>query len=258
MQIRRVILFVLVSLCFSVSAFALDGASQQPKGSNQDFDAAFGDEFENDNTGTTADILISDPFEGFNRGVFWVNDKLYVYVLKPVAKGYRVFPRPVRTSVGNFFSNLSSPISIVNSLLQLKFGDTSRGLSRLVVNTTLGLGGLFDPADKYLHIPKKKEDFGQTLGYYGVGQGPYLVLPLFGPSSLRDATGSVADMFCDPMTYAAKNMTKAQYFGLKGFEVVNYLSLDDDSYEKIKRDSLDPYLFMRAAYAQYRLAKVKE
>lgn len=220
-----------------------------------DFDEDFGSEFEDEKTDTP---LISDPFEGYNRGVFWFNDKLYFYLFKPVVRVYRVVPHPVRNSIGNFFSNLSSPISIANAILQLKPTDATLGFSRLLINTTIGLGGLFDPADHWVGIPEKKEDFGQTLGRYGVGQGPYFVLPIFGPSSIRDTTGHFADVFFDPLAYAGESFSFWQYVGIKGLDFLNALSLDDDNYEKIKRDSLDPYLFMRAAYAQYRLAKVKE
>jgi phospholipid-binding lipoprotein MlaA len=219
------------------------------------FDQDFADDF-SDEEDTP---LISDPLEGVNRGIFWFNDKLYVYFLKPIARGYRIVPRPARNSISNFFSNLSSPIRIINSALQLKLADAGRETTRLFINTTIGLGGLFDPADAWGKIPKKDEDFGQTLGTYHVGQGPYLVLPFLGPSSLRDAGGLVVDTAFDPFTnYLSRNWSLIDRVELKAGMAINYLSLDDDSYEKVKRDSLDPYLFMRAAYAQYRVAKTAQ
>ena len=248
------LLLFLLLLAVPLRSPAVAAAAADPAAADANFDADFADDFGSD----TPDVLISDPLESYNRGVFWLNDKLYFYLLKPVARGYRVVPRPVRSSVGNFFSNLSSPISIANSLLQLRFKDAGRGFTRLFVNTIIGVGGLFDPADKWGKLPKKKEDFGQTLGHYGVGSGPYFVLPLLGPSSIRDTGGLFVDTIFDPRTYFARSLTFSEYAALRGGEVVNTLSLDDDSYEKIKRDSLDPYLFMRAAYAQYRLEKIKE
>lgn len=130
--------------------------------SGADFDADFGDDFSG---GSVPERLISDPLELFNRGVFWVNDKLYFYALKPVAKGYRlVIPRTARVSVGNFFSNLAAPIRVGNALLQLKFRDFGTEVYRFVINTTFGIAGLFDPAESVAGVRPVNEDFGQTLG----------------------------------------------------------------------------------------------
>ena len=258
MQVRRFPLLLLLLTLWIPSAVhaapAATTSAQTEDQFDQDFEADFADDFSDE----AEKVLISDPLEGYNRGMFWFNDKLYFYLLKPVARGYRVVPRPVRQSVGNFFSNLSSPVSIVNSVLQLRFKKAGRGFTRLFVNTIIGVGGLFDPAEKWGKLPAEKEDFGQSLGHYGVGSGPYFVLPLLGPSSIRDTGGLFVDTIFDPMTYISRSLTFGEYAAIRGGEVVNRLSLDDDSYEKIKRDSLDPYLFMRAAYAQYRLAKIKE
>jgi phospholipid-binding lipoprotein MlaA len=242
MRISIVFLLLVMLLVAGAKVFAAGDLDSE-------FAEAFADDPETD--------LISDPLEGYNRGVFWVNDKLYFYLFKPVARAYRVVPRPVRNSVGNFFANLSSPVTIVNSLLQMKFQDTARGTARLLLNTTFGLGGLFDPARDYGKLPAKKEDFGQTLGSYRVGQGFYFVLPILGPSSLRDTGGLLVDLLFEPMTYIGNNLTLGEKIGVRGLDNTNALSLDDDSYEKLKRDSLDPYLFLRSTYAQHRLAKVK-
>lgn len=226
-----------------------------------DLDADFDDDFDDfddfdDDFAEEEQPLISDPLEPWNRGVFWVNDKLYFYLFKPVARGYRVVPRPVRSSVGNFFSNLKTPVRAVNALLQFKIKDTATELGRFVVNTTVGWGGLFDPAGYSLGWEKKSEDFGQTMGHYGVGSGWYLVLPLFGPSSVRDGTGALVDQYLDPLLYV--KMKNWEYYSLSAGSRINALSLDPDSYEGIKRDALDPYLFIRAAYAQHRLANVNK
>jgi len=133
---------------------------------------------------------VYDPLETLNRGIFWFNDKLYFYLLKPVAKGYRwVMPDPLMLGIGNFFSNLASPIRIINAGLQGKFSDAGNELTRFGVNTTIGIAGFFDTAKDHFDLKKKNEDTGQTLGYYGIGPGPYLVLPFFGPSSFRDGIG---------------------------------------------------------------------
>jgi len=220
--------------------------------SGADFDADFGDDFSG---GSVPERLISDPLEPFNRGVFWVNDKLYFYALKPVAKGYRlVIPRTARVSVGNFFSNLAAPIRVGNALLQLKFRDFGTEVYRFVINTTFGIAGLFDPAESVAGVRPVNEDFGQTLGTYGLGHGFYLVLPIVGPSSLRDGVGSFVDSFADPLRYA--DFETMELVGINLFKVTNRLSLDRDTYEGIVQDSIDPYLFIRAAYAQRRKAQV--
>ncbi|NOQ50916.1 MAG: VacJ family lipoprotein [Desulfuromonadaceae bacterium] len=224
---------------------------------NDQFDEDFADDFDEDfaDEGSFDEILIADPLEGFNRGIFWVNDKLYFYLVKPVAKGYRfIVPRPARVSVGNFFSNLLTPIRAANALLQLKFTDFGTEIYRFIVNSTIGIAGLFDPATSLAGVEKVEEDFGQTLGYYGAGHGFYLVLPVLGPSSLRDTTGGLVDTVLDPLWYA--DLATMEYLGVNMFKVTNSLSLDKDTYESIVRDSLDPYLFVRAAYAQRRAAQV--
>ncbi len=199
---------------------------------------------------------INDPIEPFNRGMFWINDKLYFYLFKPIARGYRVVPEPARLSVSNFFSNLGTPVRFVNSLLQLKFEDAGTELRRLVVNSTVGIGGLFDPAKKYLGLRKKDEDLGQTFGNYGVGSGFYIVWPVLGPSSARDTVGMAGDFFLDPLHYV--EMKPLERVALKGLEKETKLSLDKDTYESIKRQALDPYLYVRTTYVQHRAGKIKK
>lgn len=201
-------------------------------------------------------VAVYDPIEPFNRAMFWFNDKLYVYLLKPVARAYRVVPEPARVSVGNFFSNLATPVRFANSLLQFRFPDAGRELGRFVVNTTWGVGGLFDPAHKHLGWNKKDEDLGQTLGYFGIPAGPYLVLPVFGPSNPRDALGRIGDGFLDPWPYVLDETWEV--IAVKTYDRINWLSLDRDTYEGIKREQLDPYLFIRDAYAQRREAMIME
>ncbi|MDX9708535.1 MAG: VacJ family lipoprotein [Trichloromonas sp.] len=197
---------------------------------------------------------IADPLELLNRGMFWVNDKLYVYLLKPVAKGLRVIPEPARVSASNFFSNLGTPARAANNLLQLKFANTASELARFLTNSTFGLAGLFDPATKW-GLEKKDEDLGQTFGHYGLGQGFYLVLPVLGPTSLRDGIGRIGDHFVDPLSPALKTEELA---GLRVLDAENELSLDKDTYEGIRKNELDPYLFVRDAYTQMRAGKVRK
>lgn len=198
-------------------------------------------------------VEVYDPLETFNRGMFWFNDKLYFYVMKPIARGFRYVPEPWRVSLQNFFDNLKAPVRIINAGLQGKFARAGDELTRFATNTTLGIGGLFDPSKEHFGIKPQKEDTGQTLGHYGVGPGPYLVLPFLGPSNFRDGIGLLADSRMDLTYYIwGKDHSNYDYLGAIIVNAVNNLSLDKDTYEGIKRDALDPYLFVRDAYAQYR------
>ena len=201
------------------------------------------------------ELNVYDPLEKINRVTFWFNDKLYFYLLKPVAKGYRwIMPDPLMLGVNNFFSNLASPIRIINAGLQGKFADAGNELTRFGVNTTIGIGGLFDTAKDHFNLKKKEEDTGQTLGFYGIGPGPYLVLPFFGPSSFRDGIGLLADSRMDLVYYLWEDW---DYWAAIVLENVNKVALDKDTYEGIKKDALDPYLFIRDAWTQYRQNKVE-
>jgi phospholipid-binding lipoprotein MlaA len=203
-----------------------------------------------------AQLKIADPIESVNRGVFWINDKLYFYLFKPIARAYRVVPQPARTSVSHFFTNLGFPIRFVSHLLQFKFSNATIEFDRFLINSTAGLAGLFDPASGIpdFKLPDPDEDLGQSLGYYGAGNGFYLVLPVFGPSSLRDGIGTVGEVCLDPWTYI--DFSWLERGGVKGFDITNRLSLDKDTYEQIKQDAIDPYLFIRNAYVQRRQAQI--
>lgn len=214
-----------------------------------DEDQAFIDEFEDE----TAEVVIHDPLQTFNRGMFWFNDKLYIYVMKPVARGFRYIPEPGRVCVSNFFNNLLAPVQGLNALLQGKMNDAGTAFGRFFINTTLGIGGLFDPALKWGNLRPVDEDFGQTLGAWGVDPGFYLVIPFLGPSNFRDGVGSLAGMYVDPLGEVWQGR---DYWAARSVDAVNTLSLDKDTYEAIKRDALDPYLFTRDAYMQYRAGKV--
>jgi phospholipid-binding lipoprotein MlaA len=200
-----------------------------------------------------------DPLEGINRGIYKFNDVADKAVIKPISKGYKaVAPAPVRIGINNFFNNLRTLTSVFNNLLQLKFANAFSESGRFIINTTFGLAGFIDVAgmDK---IPVHKEDFGQTLGHWGVGNGAYLVLPLLGPSTVRDASGLIVDTTTtDPITYTHNigeirlhNQLRAAQFIDKRTELLDASDIVDEA-------SLDPYAFMRDAYLQHRASAVQD
>jgi phospholipid-binding lipoprotein MlaA len=198
---------------------------------------------------------IADPLEPFNRAMYHFNDTLYFWVLKPVAQGYgKVLPEAARISVSNFFTNLAFPIRFINCLLQANFEGAAAELGRFTVNTVWGVGGLLDPASsKEINLSKQNEDFGQTLGVYGLGQGFFINWPLFGPSSPRDTVGMVGDGFLSPVSYLSPWYAGA---GTMAYERVNDTSLRIGDYESLKEAAIDPYVAIRDAYVQYRLKKI--
>lgn len=200
-----------------------------------------------------------DPLEGINRGIYKFNDVTDKAVIKPVATAYKaVAPTPVRVGINNFFNNLGMVTTVLNDLLQFKLAYAFTDAGRFVINSTFGLAGFIDVAgmDK---IERRKEDFGQTLGYWGVDSGAYLVLPFLGPSSVRDATGLVVDTATsDPITYTHNigqirlhNQLRAAQFIDKRTELLIASDLVDEA-------SLDPYAFMRDAYLQRRANLVQD
>lgn len=190
-----------------------------------------------------------DPIEGFNRKIFWFNDKVDVYVLEPVAKGWDfVAPRRVQTSVANFFGNLRFPINTLNDALQLKPVDAGKDVARFAVNTTVGVLGFFDPAAGW-GLPAREQDFGQTLAHWRVPSGPYLVLPLLGPSNPRDAAGLGADYAFSVVPF----LVDALYlWGGRVLQTVNDRSLILQEIRDAKAGSLDYYVAVRNAYVQRR------
>jgi len=190
-----------------------------------------------------------DPLEGFNRTVFTINDKADQYAFRPVAKAYNwVLPQPIRTGISNVFSNVGDVTVAANKLLQ---GNVTAGVEtimRIAINTVFGLGGIFDIATQ-AKLPKQQADFGLTLGTYGVPAGPYLVLPFFGPSTVRDAVGMVPDGFMSPITYVRPNWIRYTLFGVKAISIrASYLNATD----LLQSASLDKYSFVRNAYLQRR------
>jgi phospholipid-binding lipoprotein MlaA len=202
-------------------------------------------------------VTIADPLEPVNRAIFHFNDRLYFWVMKPAARGYNsIFPEDFRICVRNFFSNLLFPVRFVNCILQANFRGAGIELSRFAVNSTIGLGGLFDPSSRGLNLPMQDEDTGQTLGVWRVGHGFFLNLPVLGPSSVRETLGTVGDRFLDPITYTVN--PSLLRWGVKGYKTFNEVSLTLGDYEALKEAAIDPYIAVRNAYIQYRESLVKE
>jgi len=201
---------------------------------------------------------VADPLEGFNRLMFKVNDKLYFWILRPAALGYsRIMPEPGRVAVKRFFANVFTPVRLANNILQFKFKYAAVEVARFVINTTVGVAGFMDPAKSRWNLAMHEEDFGQTLGFYGMGPGIYLNLPVFGPSNIRDTIGMVADIFLSPTAYILPN-DREIVVGIDAYKRVNEASLNIGLYEGIKRDALDPYIFIRNAYQQHRVSEIKK
>lgn len=196
-----------------------------------------------------------DPFESTNRAIYKFNDVVDRATLKPIARGYKkITPEWFRRGVGNFFSNLHYPVTVVNQLLQGKPGTAARDTGRLLTNTVLGLGGLFDVGTRW-GLEKNEEDFGQTLGVWGIRSGPFLVLPFLGPSSVRDAPSAGADYFLDPLTYA--DVKWEVEWGLRAVNIVDsraqLLTL-----EPVLERAFDRYAFIRNAWVQRREYQVRD
>ncbi|HEX7911028.1 MAG TPA: MlaA family lipoprotein [Paraburkholderia sp.] len=202
---------------------------------------------------TGPDRKPGDPLEPMNRAIFSFNDGVDRYVAVPVAKGYqKVTPQPLRTAVSNFFSNLGDLTNAANALLQLKITDATEDLVRFAFNSTFGLGGLLDWATP-AGLPKHHQDFGLTLGHWGVPSGPYLVLPLFGPSTVRDSMGLIVDVKFNPLNYVEPAVRNPLY-------VLQFVSVRSDllgASSLLEQAALDKYSFVRDAYTQQRKARLR-
>ncbi len=196
-----------------------------------------------------------DPLETLNHWIFQFNDKMYFWVLKPVAKGIKtVLPEKARISVRNFFDHWHTPIRFVNCALQGQWKETGIEACRFGINTTIGFLGFFDPAKTRWKLESKDEDLGQTLARYGVPEGHYLVLPFFGPSTLRDSVGMVVDFLLSPFFY----LPNAWPVAVRSVEITNDTSLHLGDYESLKKAAIDPYDSFRDVYSQYRKEKIKK
>jgi len=198
---------------------------------------------------------IADPLEPLNRLVFHFNDKLYFWIVKPLAKGYAaVVPEGVRLSVRNVFNNISTPVRVVNNLLQLKIRPAGNELLRFGINSTAGMLGLYDVARTEMGIRGNDEDFGQTLGVWGLGPVIFINWPFLGPSTLRDSVGYGGDYFLDPLNYVKPYLDS---IAIQTGEGINRTSLSIGDYEDLKKDALDPYTAVRDIYSQYRKSRIE-
>lgn len=194
-----------------------------------------------------------DPLESFNRAMYSFNDTLDQAILKPVAQGYNAaLPDPVNKSVSNFFSNLEDVVVVFNDLLQFKIEQALSDTARVFFNSTIGVFGLFDVASG-MDMPKHDEDFGQTLGYWGVDTGAYIVWPFFGPSNVRDTVGSISDAYVNPLYDITPRDTQT---GLVIVDVIDTRAGLLSASKILKEAALDPYLFVRDAYLQRRQSLV--
>ena len=223
--------------------------SSQSQITDEDFDL-FGEDLSEQVT------EISDPLEPLNRVIFNLNDVLYLWVLIPVSQVYTdITPEPARIGILNFFNNVTTPIRFVNCLLQGKGDAAGTELNRFLINTTEGILGLGDPAKDKHGIKAVYEDLGQTLAVHGIDNGFYIVVPLLGPSTLRDAIGKVGDFFLNPIFYLEPSDLR---LGVSAGKSTNESSFHKGEYESLKADALDAYVVFRLAYIQYRNKQIQE
>lgn len=210
---------------------------------------------ENDDLDEYTAGTIFDPLEPVNRVTFWVNDQLYTFLLRPVSKTYqKVMPKPVRTSVSNVFDNIRFPVRFVNDALQGQFLRAGQETGRFVVNSTLGVGGLFRPSDKISALADvPAADTGQTFAKWGIDHGFYLVLPVIGPSSVRDGVGLAGDYALNPVTWVAIFYGSwAWTIPVSVTDTVRVMPDRFDAYDAASENAMDSYLALRSAYVQHR------
>ncbi|MBC2605544.1 MlaA family lipoprotein [Pelagicoccus albus] len=203
---------------------------------------------------------IHDPFEKVNRAIFDFNDEVYATFGRPFANAYaRVMPDPVERSITNVFTNLKFPSRFVGNVLQGRFGEASKETGQFVVNTTVGIGGIFRVSDKIPSLQTNKEDFGQALGSWGVKHGFYIVLPILGPSSLRDFASDFVDDAIEPIPSPNTVIDDStDRMVIRTVEVVNQFPSLMNLYDSMKRSAIDPYASVRDAYAQRRAIQISE
>ncbi|XCN72586.1 MAG: VacJ family lipoprotein [Candidatus Electrothrix aestuarii] len=238
---RRIFHAVLVSLCLLGNCSLLYAAD----GEVDFLDDAFYEEAPEENA-------VRDPFEGINRVVFTFNDYAFIWVLNPLANGYsKLLPSDIRGAIANVFYNLQEPMRFINSLLQVRFSDAGTLLTRFTVNTIGGVGGLGDPASE-LGFEKTEATFCQTLDNWGVPDGIFLMVPVMGPTTLRDISGRVVDRFSLSPIYYNWAAGWEESVGIYMGKEVNNLSLHLGEYEAMKKMSFDPYIAVRDGFYQLR------
>ncbi len=228
-----------------------------PAWSQEAGDESFLDELNADYE-QTEKTAVPDPLETWNRAVFSLNDRLYLYLLQPAAEGYAaVVPEEIRTGVRNVFNNVQFPIRLVNSLLQGKWTRAAQETGSFLINSSVGGLGLLEVSKTMPGLPADlpREDTGQTLGVWGCPEGMYLVWPVLGPSNVRDTLGRVGDYFLNPLSYLDSLWLRR---GLKAGERINAQSFNPDEYEEMKQGTLDPYTAFQDGYLQYRRKQIQD
>ena len=209
----------------------------------------------------------NECFEKFSRGTLKFNQALDKAIFKPIAKGYRVLPQPVRTGTNNFVSNLRSLLSFSNNVLQGDLKGAGNTAGRFAINTTVGILGVFDPASKMGFKKKPREDFGQTLGVWGTGPGCYFVLPVLGPTTTRDAAGLIGNIFIDPVYHLThnsetdivvgnENLSEHNYFYYRGTDAIDFRSKNIESFDSLEENSIDFYASLKSLYLQNRQQRI--
>ena len=236
------IIFVTFFLFFSLESIATE--SDKVNTDSDDFE-----------TGNYEDEIY-DPLEPINRAIFSFNNAADKIILEPVAKGYKKLPTPLQSGISNFLNNLKMPLVVVNQLLQGQGKNAAESSGRFIVNTTAGLFGLIDVADK-IGLEKKQEDFGQTLASWGVGDGFYIVLPIFGPSNIRDTTGMILTYVTDPINAYAVSEGEAWILPVRtATNAIDQRSRIIDEVNALRNNSLDYYAAVRSSYYQNRKAAI--
>ena len=207
---------------------------------------------------------VEECFEGTSRAIFKFNMAFDDVVLEPIAKGYNKLPEPIKAGTSNFTSNIGTLLSIPNNLLQGNFTELGHSVASFALNTTVGVFGLFNPAEK-IGLKPHKEDVGQTLGAYGIGTGCYFVLPILGPTTVRDSVGMIADTFVDPFAHVtirekellSSSGNSLDYYSVKFTDAVDFRADNDKTFESLEKNSLDLYSSMKSIYLQDRENKIK-
>ena len=208
-------------------------------------------------------VEVKDCFEKVNRGIFGFNQVLDKIIFKPLAKGYRMFPQPIRSGTSNVLNNLSNVVTIPNNILQGEIKDAGINSARLVINYTVGIAGIFDVASYYGLQKYDKEDYGQTFGVWGAGPGCYFVLPVLGPTTVRDTIGSLANVMGGDAWYNVTVANDTQYFSEADYWVsrlgtgIDFRANNIESFESLEKNSVDLYASVRSLYLQDRYKKIK-
>ena len=239
---KKLFIYIIISTFICLSSFAgSDGKNDLSKKNNGE---------------------VKDCFETFNRGVFAINQALDALVIEPIAKGYRYLPSPIRTGASNALNNISLVVTVPNNLLQGDIGLAGKNSARFVVNSTVGILGIFDPASKIGLNDYEKEDWGQTLGKWGIGEGCYIVLPILGPSTLRDASASLINYSGGNAWY---NITVREdthyvsdfdYYASRGMTGVDFRAKNIESFDNLEKNSIDFYASVKSLYLQDRKRKI--